>query len=142
MHQFVTAKATYPAPPKNGLISVYIGEMVYPNTKVDESIQNFLANWVTPSSRKTLIALHLRGNNMTKVPSEVIKYTNLYVTYLSNTQPWVIKANSFYFTKNTTINMRTLSLYDSKLTSIEAGAFQGRPTSNLFLFQGSNFFIY
>lgn len=140
MHQFLTANATYPAPIKNGLTNVYIGDLVYPNSRVDETIQNFLANWVTPSSRKTLIALHLWGNNITKVPAEVPKYTNLIAAYFRNTkQPWVIKANSFYFTKNTTINSRALSLYDSKLTSIEAGAFQGRPTLDFLSVSGFNY---
>ena len=125
MDKFYFTNIKYPPPLKNGLKSLSIEGIVYPNVLVDVSIQNFLAKWITPSSRKTLIGLLLDNNNLLKIPSEVAQYENLTGAYFfSNAQPWVIQTNAFNFSKNTSYQ-RTLRIDNSRIKSIQPGAFQG-----------------
>lgn len=129
MDKFAAANIKYPHFLKNSLKTIVIEGIVYPNILVDASIQNFLANWITPSSRKTLAALILNNNNWTKIPSEVAKYENLDDAYfLYNTQSWVIQKNAFNFAKNTSRYQPTLKINNSGIKSIQPGAFQGFDT--------------
>jgi len=126
LNKFLIPNFKYPALLKNGLTNLMIKGVVYPSLTTDTIIQNFLANWVTQSSRKTLTELAFIGNKMSKVPSEVVKYDNLNsVSFFGNTQPWVIQANAFNFTKNATKSRRLLEILSSQITSIQPGAFQG-----------------
>jgi len=125
MDKLVATSYRYPTVLKNGLTHLTIADVVYPSTTTDTILQNFLANWITPSSRKTLRELRLDGNSMTKVPSEISKYNNLIDVNIWNSQPWIVQSNAFNMTKNTTIDARSLSISSSKITSIQPGAFQG-----------------
>jgi len=126
LNKFVTPNFKYPAVLKNGLTQLTITDVVYPTTTTDTVIQNFLANWITPSSRKTLTDLRFDKNSMTKIPSEVVKYNNLTNVIISrNTQPLIVQSNAFNITKNLPAIKRWLYITSSKITSIQPGAFQG-----------------
>lgn len=49
MNKFVSTSFKYPAVLKNGLTYLLIGSIVYPSTTTDTALQNFMANWITPS---------------------------------------------------------------------------------------------
>jgi len=126
MNKFLIPNFKYPALLKNGLTNLKFTDVSYPSLTTDAILQNLLANWVTPSSRKSLTELAFIGNKMSKVPSEVAKYDNLNsVSFFGNTQPWVIQANAFNFTKDTTKSTRFLEILLSQITCIQPGAFQG-----------------
>ena len=132
MNKFTNASIKYPTPLKNGLTRLYIGNIIYPSMTVDAIIQNFLTNWITPSSRNTLREMLLMNNNMGRVPTDVAKYNNLAdFNIFLNYQPWTIQSNAFNVTKNTTINQRVLDLSYAEIESIQAGAFQGKYISSL-----------
>jgi len=77
MDKYAVANIKYPPLLKNGLKTIVIEGIVHPKVLADASIQNFLANWITPSSGKTLAVLILNSNSLTKIPSEVAKYVNM-----------------------------------------------------------------
>lgn len=127
MDKYAVANIKYPPLLKNGLKTIVIEGIVYPKVLADASIQNFLANWITPSSGKTLAVLILNSNSLTKIPSEVAKYVNLNDVYFryNAAQSWVIQKNAFNFAKNTSRYQRTLNMNYSGIKSIQPGAFQG-----------------
>lgn len=126
INTFVTPNLNYPAVVKNGVTYLSISNVVYPSTRTDTIIQDFLAYWITPSFRKTLTELRFDQNSMTKVPSEIAKYNNLTnVTISRNTRLWEVQRNAFNMTKNTTKNPRRLYMKSSKIAYIQPGDFQG-----------------
>ena len=109
----------FPSLPPNGLTTVSITNC-YDLT--DDAIDRLFTFWVTLSSQDTLTSLTLSGNNVTKVPIDVPKFSLLDTVDMSNNQQtWLIPINSFNFK----VPVKSLKLDNSKIYQISGFAFTG-----------------
>jgi len=114
----------FPAPPPNGLSYLRIDNCFDLGST---ALQILLQKWVTPTSTETLTSLHLNANSLTRIPSEISKYNALLDVDISgNHRSLTIEPKSFIIsTGYDPYSMVSLSLRNSKITSISPGAYRG-----------------
>jgi len=119
---FLNLSLRYPEPLKQGLNRLDITNSI---DLSDFALNCFLIKWVTPYSKNTLQIIDISMNNLTKIPNEIRNYNNLASVYVQdNQQPWTIQKNAFNLKKNT-LSYNIMSFSNSKVTSIQPGAFKG-----------------
>lgn len=137
LNGFSSSSVNYPAVLEQGLKGLYINSGYGPHADSgpqytttgmsDTAIEFFLAKWVTPTSSKTLNNLALNNLYLTRIPSDVFKYTNLTKFEIKDNRKFlVVQANSFNISQRNDDGLPfQLTLYNNYITTIQAGAFQG-----------------
>ena len=117
---FENKSLTYPPPPPNGLSSFNI---FFSYDVSDDVVENILKNWVTPTSQDTLIEIGLREAIITKVPLELLRYSQLEIVEIhGNQNPLIIQSGAFQFTQP---DPTIFFVNNDGLNSVSPGAFTG-----------------
>ncbi len=86
----------------------------------DETVDQIL-DWISASSATTLVNLGLNGNNLTRVPSGISKFTSLNSLEMQNNKISMVKSGEIYFTAP----VKSLFLYADEIEMMEYNPFHG-----------------
>lgn len=108
----------FPKPVPNGIASLWIW---FCDNITDTTMDNILTKWVTPTSADSMNSFQLAGADITRIPSDIFKYTQLEdVTIFDCFKLSTIQYRSFNFEK-----VPTIYLDHNVISSVSPGAFSG-----------------
>lgn len=89
----------------------------------DETVDQIL-DWIAGSSATTLVNLGLNGNNLTRIPNGISKFTSLNSLELQNNKISMVKSGELHFTAP----VKSLFLYADEIEMMEYNPFHGSIT--------------
>ena len=95
------------------------------NDITDEAAEVVLNSLASSNSSKTIGALHLDGNPLTRIPPNFTRFSNLYLTTFDDNQIEILQAGSLAFTVPSQRTNRYVDLRRNGIRLIEPAAFQG-----------------
>lgn len=97
--------------------------LVLPNAQLDDDDCSRILDWIATASNATLVNLYLSNNNLTKIPSQISKFSAIENIWMSNNRITTLPTNAI--TIAYIIRYFNIFLDGNEIHTIEPNAFNG-----------------